>query len=65
MYEGENKITFSKETINKLFSKFMTGIFHAPIIVTGMEMDYKGCSIEFTTDTAKDTVELKEEREVE
>ena len=69
MYEGENKITFSKETINKLFSKFMTGLFHAPITVTDMDTDYKGCSVEFTANTeageaAKDAVELSKESEV-
>ena len=50
MYEGNNQITFSKETAHNFFSKFMTQLFHSPINDTGIEKDYKGVTIDFTKD---------------
>ena len=52
MYEGSNEITFSKETINRLFSKFMSGLFSSPIKVTNVESDYKGLTVNFTAEDA-------------
>ena len=69
MYEGNNTVTFSNETANRLFGKFMSGLFHSPIKITGIEKDYKGVTIDFTEDTegcgnAKQPEEVIEESEV-
>lgn len=66
MYEGENTITFSKETFKKLLSKFMSELFHSPIEVTDTEQDYKGVKVDFTAATkaeANDAEKPKEESE--
>ena len=48
MFEGENRVTFSKETAKKLLSEFLSNLFGNPIIVTEMESDYKGLTLDFT-----------------
>lgn len=70
MFEGENEIVLSKETAKKLFSQFLSNLFHSPITVTSMESDYKGLTLEFTVNTeareaAKEVVEPSKESEVE
>ena len=60
MFEGENTVTFSKETAYKLFSKFLSTLLNSPIKITGIETDYKGTTINFTEETAKKEAKEKE-----
>ena len=60
MFEGENTVTFSKETAYKLFSNFLSTLLNSPIKVTGIETDYKGTTIDFTEETAKKEAKEKE-----
>jgi len=65
MFEGENQITFSKETAYHLLSSFMTNLFNSPLKVTGIEKDYKGLTIDFTEAITKEKEDKEEsEREV-
>ena len=65
MFEGQNEVTFSKETACKLFSKFMGDLFGSPVKVTAIETDYKGVTIDFTEDIAEGKAAKSEETPVE
>ena len=65
MFEGENRVVFSKETANKLLSRFMSSLFNSPITVTGIEKDYKGLAIDFTEDIAEGKAAKSEKTPVE
>lgn len=65
MFEGENRIVFSKETANSLLSSFMSNLFNSQIKVTDIEKDYKGLTIDFTEAIPEEKNEKAEsEREV-
>ena len=48
MYEGENQIVFSEETAKRVFSGFMSKFLNSPVVVTHLDSDYKGLTINFT-----------------